>query len=90
MIHVIFGVILCALLFATWRSELNEEWWGIGAAAWMVLWGIIGAASYDLRMREDFLKECEADHRHYECVAMWRAGKNMTFFPMAIPTQGGK
>lgn len=90
MIHVIFGVVLCGLIFAAWRSEHDVEMWGLCIGILFCLWGLIVLAIYDGRCRAEFLKECQQDHKKYECVAMWRAGKNGAYVPIVISTRGGK
>lgn len=37
------------------------------------------------RSREDFMTECQHDHKQYECSAMWRAGHSTTtVVPMPV------
>lgn len=30
----------------------------------------------------DFMRECQQDHKHYECVAMWRQGCKQIVIPV--------
>ena len=54
------------------------EEWAIALCALLLIvipgsfiaWAVISSN----RAEDRFMAECEQDHKHYECMAMWRAG----------------
>lgn len=37
--------------------------------------------------QKQFMKECQQDHKHYECEALYRAGdSNTVYMPIIIPS----
>lgn len=49
----------------------------------IIVVGVLGLGIYATRQdniaRTDaFMSECQKDRKHYECVAMWRAGESRT------------
>jgi len=59
----------------------REEKLFIGGVFVAIL-GVVVAAifliSSDNETESRFMSECQADHKRYECLAMWRAGQNHT------------
>ncbi len=67
--------------------EKLSEWWDRGdnsvytvlaVLTLLVLVLVFIGASGSLKEEAQFMSECQRDHKHYECVAMWRAGEKKT------------
>lgn len=46
--------------------------------------GLVFAVKADDRNFDIFMKQCQQDHKEYECYSMWRAGRE-TVVPVYVP-----
>jgi len=50
--------------------------------------GIHAVVKENENRRIAFMAECEKDRKHYECVAMWRAGGGFDSLPVPVIIPG--
>ena len=59
--------------------------WVVAGVLAFCVFGLVVAVRADTRAREAFMEQCTADHKEYECVALWRAGERRTqVMPMPV------
>ena len=78
-------------------SVPRRNWLTIGLIAVLValtvLFVAVVVAAVRTRDREyaEFLQGCEQDHKHYECMLMWRSSRHdIDVVPLPIPVPAGR
>lgn len=85
---VIFGALALFFFVCGPRSWERYDLYGFIALFFLVMClSLLGIwVVRDGQSQEDaFMKECQQDHKPYECTAMWRAGESRTLvMPMPV------
>lgn len=89
-VAIVLAVLGVALVVWAFVVDLTLGAWPLAFGTLLIVAAIalslVAAVRADNAALEEFMRQCQQDHKEYECIAMWRAGDSHTqVVPVVVP-----